>query len=98
MNSIKEIASTPEQIRLAGQMHEARQAYQEAAADYASVRAKYGHMLDHPDGAAALLKSAQSVAQCSHEYAVAIKAWGENAAASPRRFLLWAESRSAIAH
>jgi hypothetical protein len=74
MSPAKMLTSTWLQ-QLAAQMQEARRAYTEAAANYASIKAKYGDMLDHPNGAAALLEAAQSEALASQKYAVAVKAW-----------------------
>jgi DNA-binding response OmpR family regulator len=61
--------------RLSQQMHKAHTAYKKAAADYNTIKAKYGDMLDSVDGTFALRRAAENERRASQKYREAVQAY-----------------------
>jgi DNA-binding NtrC family response regulator len=61
--------------RLTRQMHAAQKAYNEATAECTKIKAKYGDMLDNPDGTLALRRAATNERRAAQKYRKAAKAY-----------------------
>ena len=61
--------------QLTRQMHAAQKAYNEATAECTKIKAKYGDMLDNPDGTLALRRAATNERRAAQKYRKAAKAY-----------------------